>query len=294
MPVLNVTTIADPTLWTVTILGVLALLAVDFLLTRRPHEVSIGEAIRWSVFYIALPLAFGVWVWLTHGSQIGLEYYTGYLVEKSLSVDNLFVFILILSAFAVPRELQQRTLLIGIIGALIMRAAFIAVGAVLIAQFTWMFLIFGAVLLVTAWGVLRDARHGGHSMDVQELRLVKLVRRWFPVTEDYHGPRLSVRIDGRRALTPLALVVIAILGVLKAGGAYVPVDPAYPPARLAFMLDEIRQGLAGAAPVLITTPTAEAPADTLAARAVATAATSDRVTERRCFVIDEAPWAGRV
>ncbi|HSN44078.1 MAG TPA: TerC/Alx family metal homeostasis membrane protein [Propionibacteriaceae bacterium] len=212
MPVLSVTTIADPTLWTVTILGVLALLGVDFLLTRRPHEVSIGEAIRWSAFYVALPLAFGVWVWMTHGSQIGLEYYTGYLVEKSLSVDNLFVFILILSAFAVPRQLQQRTLLIGIIGALVMRAAFIAVGAVLIAQFTWMFLIFGAVLLVTAWGVLRDARHGGHSMDVQELRLVKLVRRWFPVTEDYHGPRLSVRIDGRRALTPLALVVIAILG----------------------------------------------------------------------------------
>ena len=210
--VLTVATIADPTLWLITLGAILALLVFDFLLTRRPHEVSMREAVGWSIFYVALPLAFGVWVWNAHGSQTGLEFYTGYLVEKSLSVDNLFVFILILSSFAVPRQLQQRVLLIGIVGALIMRAAFIAVGAVLIERFTWMFLVFGAVLLVTAWGVLRDARKGGHSLDVQELRLVRLVRRWFPVVPDYRGTHLVVREGAGRALTPLALVVLAILG----------------------------------------------------------------------------------
>jgi TerC family integral membrane protein len=205
-------TIADPTLWVLTVAGVLALLALDFLITRRPHEVSMREAVAWSAFYVALPVTFGVWVWQAHGPQTGLEYYTGYLVEKSLSVDNLFIFILILGAFAVPRALQQRVLLIGIAGALVMRAVFIALGAALISRFAWMFLIFGAILLVTAWGVLRDARHGGHAVDVEELRIVKLARRLYPVTDDYHGTRMSIVRAGQRALTPLALVVLAILG----------------------------------------------------------------------------------
>ena len=170
------------------------------------------EAVAWSAFYVALPVTFGVWVWQAHGPQTGLEYYTGYLVEKSLSVDNLFIFILILGAFAVPRALQQRVLLIGIAGALVMRAVFIALGAALISRFAWMFLIFGAILLVTAWGVLRDARHGGHAVDVEELRIVKLARRLYPVTDDYHGTRMSIVRAGQRALTPLALVVLAILG----------------------------------------------------------------------------------
>jgi tellurite resistance protein TerC len=208
----TITTIADPSLWWLTIAGVVALLGLDFLITRRPHEVSLREAVGWSVFYIALPMAFGLWVWSAHGSEIGLQYYTGYLVEKSLSVDNLFIFILILTSFAVPRVLQQRVLLIGIVGALIMRGLFIALGAALIARFSWMFLIFGVVLLVTAWAVLRDARQGGHQVDVNELRIVRLARRWFPVTDDYQGTRMTVVESGRRALTPLALVVLAILG----------------------------------------------------------------------------------
>lgn len=216
MPTLSLSadlaTIATPTVWAVTIAGVIALLALDFALTRKPHEVSMREALGWSAFYVALPLAFGLWVWRGHGAEIGLEYYTGYLVEKSLSVDNLFVFILILSAFAVPRVLQQRVLLIGIIGALLMRAAFIALGAALIARFSWMFLIFGLILIVTAWGVLRDARKGGHTVDVEQLRIVRVARRFWPVTEGYEGTRFSVLRDGRRALTPFALVVLAILG----------------------------------------------------------------------------------
>ncbi len=151
-------------------------------------------------------------MWSQHGSQIGVEYYTGYLVEKSLSVDNLFIFILILTSFAVPRVLQQRVLLIGIVGALVMRGAFIAVGAALIARFSWMFLLFGAILLFTAWTVLRDARSGEHSVDVDELKIVRLARRLYPVTDDYRGTKMVVGERGHKALTPLALVVLAILG----------------------------------------------------------------------------------
>lgn len=207
----GITSIADLSLWSLTVGAIVLLLALDMILTRRPHEVSMREAIGWSAFYVSLPLAFGVWLWHAHGAQTGLEYYTGYLVEKSLSVDNLFIFILILSAFAVPRVLQQRVLLIGIVGALLMRSVFIALGAVLIARFSVVFLVFGAILLLTAWGVLRDARHGGHTVDVDQIRVVRLARRWFPVTTDYHGPRLRVFQDQRWVLTPLALVVLAIL-----------------------------------------------------------------------------------
>lgn len=205
-------TIASPGLWAWTLAGVAGLLLLDFLLTRRPHEVSMREALVWSAFYVAVPLTFGLWVWRTHGDEIGLQYYTGYLVEKSLSIDNLFIFILILTSFVVPRPLQQRVLLIGIIGALVMRGAFIAVGAALIANFAATFLVFGVILLVTAVGVLRQAREGGHGIDVDELRIVRLARRLWPVTEDYRGARLTVVEGGRRALTPMALVILAILG----------------------------------------------------------------------------------
>ncbi len=203
--------IATPTLWFVTIGAVVVLLALDFVLTRRPHEVSMKEALGWSAFYIALPLAFGGFIWAQYGGDRGLEYLTGYLVEKSLSVDNLFVFMLLLSAFAVPRALQQRVLLYGIIGALVLRGIFIALGAAALARFDWMFLVFGLVLVATAVKILRDALAGAsHDVHVDELRSVRLARRFFPVTPGYDGPRMFGRVDGRRALTPLALVVIAV------------------------------------------------------------------------------------
>jgi TerC family integral membrane protein len=208
----SLSTVGTPTLWLVTIGAVLVLLVLDFLITRKPHEVSMREAVGWSAFYVAVPLGFGVWVWSTYGRERGLEYYTGYLVEKSLSVDNLFVFIILLTAFAVPRPLQQRVLLIGVAGALVLRGIFIALGAELIVSFSWAFLLFGAVLLATAVKVLKDALGHHEGVDVASLRSVRLVRRFFPVTEDYHGTRLSVRRAGRRALTPMALVVVAILG----------------------------------------------------------------------------------
>ena len=205
--------LGTPTLWIATIAGIVALFVVDFVVTRRPHDPSMREAVGWSAFYISIPLAFGAWIWSAYGSQQGLEYYTGYLVEKSLSVDNLFVFIILLSAFAVPRELRQRVLLIGVAGALLLRGIFIALGAQLIASFSWTFLLFGAILLATAVKVGRDAlSHADHSIDVSELRSVRLLRRLYPVTDDYTGTRLTVRRDGRRMLTPLAVVAVAVLG----------------------------------------------------------------------------------
>jgi tellurite resistance protein TerC len=205
--------IGTPTLWTVTIAGVIGLLVLDFILTRKPHEVSMKEAVGWSAFYIALPLAFGVYIWADFGSGRGLEYLTGYLVEKSLSVDNLFVFMLLLSAFAVPRALQQRVLLYGIVGALILRGIFIALGAAALARFDWTFLVFGLILVVTAVKILRDTLKGSdHAVDVDKMRSVRLLRRLFPVTPDYEGPHMLGRVDGRRALTPFAIVVVAVLG----------------------------------------------------------------------------------
>lgn len=211
--ILALDSVGTPTLWAVTIGGVLALLVLDFLITRRPHEVSLREAVGWSIFYIALPLAFAVFVWLRYDSERGLEYLTGYLVEKSLSVDNLFVFMLLLAAFAVPAVLAQRVLLYGIAGALVLRGVFIAVGAAALETLDWAFLLFAAILIATAGKLLRDALAGhDQQVDISAMRSVRLLRRLMPVTDDYHGPALTTRIGGRRALTPLALVVVAVLG----------------------------------------------------------------------------------
>jgi tellurite resistance protein TerC len=203
--------VGTPALWAGVIGAVVVLLVVDFLLTRRPHEVSMKEAVGWSAFYVALPLAFGGYIWAAFGTDRGIEYLTGYLVEKSLSVDNLFVFMLLLSAFAVPAALQQRVLLYGIVGALVLRAVFIALGAAALAAFDWMFLVFGLVLVATAVKILRDAMSGhDQEIDVDRMRSVRLVRRFLPVTPEYDGPRMLSRVDGRRALTPLAIVVVAV------------------------------------------------------------------------------------
>ncbi|MEP6854727.1 MAG: TerC family protein [Pedococcus sp.] len=204
--------IGTPLLWAVSIGAVLALVVMDFLATRRPHEVSMKEALGWSAFYLALPVAFGGYLWSRHGSTIGVEYYTGYLVEKSLSVDNLFVFMLLLAAFAVPKELQQRVLLIGVVGALALRGVFIALGAQLLKTFDWTFLLFGLILLATGLKLLKDAVRGtDHEIDIDQMRTVRLLRRFMPVSEKYHCTAMTVRENGRRALTPLALVTVAIL-----------------------------------------------------------------------------------
>ncbi|WP_229074300.1 TerC/Alx family metal homeostasis membrane protein [Actinoplanes sp. DH11] len=187
------------------------LLAVDFAITRRPHDVAMREAVGWSLFYLALPAAFGVLVWQVYGRTPAMEFYTGYVVEKSLSVDNLFVFMLLLAAFAVPPALAQRVLLYGIVGALVLRAIFIAAGAAVLQTGAWAFLLFGAALLLTAAKVMRDAaRDEQYQVDIDNMRSVRLLRRFMPVTGQYHGGRLTVRENGRRTLTPLALVVVAV------------------------------------------------------------------------------------
>ncbi|MFJ1542020.1 TerC/Alx family metal homeostasis membrane protein [Micromonospora chalcea] len=208
----ELSSVGTPTLWAVTIVGVLVLLVLDFLVTRKPHEVSIREALGWSAFYIALPLAFGAWIWSRWGSQQGIEYLTGYLVEKSLSVDNLFVFMLLLAAFAVPSVLAQRVLLYGIAGALVLRGVFIALGAAALKTLDFAFLLFALILIATAVKLLRDALSGHEQeVDINKMRSVRLLRKVMPVVDEYHGTRMTIIQNGRRALTPFALVVVAVL-----------------------------------------------------------------------------------
>ncbi|GAA3990273.1 TerC family protein [Allokutzneria multivorans] len=198
-------------LWAVSVAVLLGLLVADFLVTRRPHEVSLREAVGWSAFYLALPLLFGLWLWSAFGGAPALDFITGFMVEKSLSADNLFVFMLLLTAFAVPAEVQQRVLLYGIAGALVLRAVFIAAGAALLQAGTWAFLVFGLILFLSAIKILRQALSGhAGEQDTSRMRSVRLLRRLMPVTEDYRGTRMVVRENGRRALTPLAVVVVAI------------------------------------------------------------------------------------
>lgn len=204
--------VGSPLLWTLTIGFVIVLMVGDFLLTRRPHEVTAREAGWWSLFYISIPLMFGGFIWARFGSERGTEYLAGYVVEKSLSVDNLFVFMLLLSAFAVPVALQQRVLLYGIIGALLLRGVFIALGAAALQSFSVTFLVFGIILLVTAVKVGRDAgQEGQHQVDPSRMRSVRLLKRFYPVTDGYRGTRMTTVEYGRRAVTPLAVVTIAVL-----------------------------------------------------------------------------------
>ncbi|GAB2909449.1 TerC/Alx family metal homeostasis membrane protein [Nonomuraea fastidiosa] len=205
-------TIATPALWSVTLAALMLLLALDLLLTRRREAESVRAAAGWSVFYLLLPVLFCCYLWAGHGGGVAVEFFTGFVVEKSLSVDNLFVFMLLLSAFAVPHALARQVLLYGIVGALVLRAVFIALGAAVLQSGTWAFLLFGGILILTAGKIVKDVVAGERQeVDVSSMRTVRLVRRFVPVTEDYRGSRLVVRENGRRALTPLALAAVAIL-----------------------------------------------------------------------------------
>ena len=195
------------TVWLVTIGAILAMIILDLVtVSSKPHEVKFKEATLWSIFYIAVAVGFGLWVQTQYGDPWGTEYFAGYLVEKSLSVDNLFVFAIILAQFAVPSIYQQRVLLIGVIVALVLRAIFIAIGAAVIA-FAFTFVIFGAILIWTGIGLMR---HWNEDPDPNENFLVKRVRKVTPITSEYHGTKLFVRIDGKRWATPMFLVMIAI------------------------------------------------------------------------------------
>lgn len=197
--------------WAVTIGLIVALLALDLIVAAaRPHKVGFTEATAWSLFYIGVAVAFGVWFAAAYGGDFGTQYFAGYIVEKSLSVDNLFVFVIIMTTFAVPEKHQHKVLTFGIVLALVMRAIFIAVGATLLSLFSFMFLVFGALLLFTA---IQLFRHRDEDPDVENNAVVKAARRFLPVTEEYHEGRLVTRIDGRRMVTPLFVVLIAIGGI---------------------------------------------------------------------------------
>jgi tellurite resistance protein TerC len=201
----NVTT----TVWLVTALVTVGFLMVDvFVIGRRPHEPSMRECGSYLAFYLGLAVLFGIGVWVTSGAQYGGEFFAGWLTEYSLSVDNLFIFIIIMSKFAVPRPLQQTALLIGIVLALILRAIFIGVGAAAIEQFSWVFYLFGLFLVWTAVSLAREADEEDAQYD--EPRLVTYVRRHFPVTDQWHGVSLVASENGKRMITPMLLVILAL------------------------------------------------------------------------------------
>jgi tellurite resistance protein TerC len=198
--------------WLATIAGFAALVAVDVWQARRPHAVGLAEAARWSAAYVGAAVLFGVGVWVFAGATPAMEFATGYLVEKTLSVDNLFVFALCLSAFAVPARNQPKVLLIGILAALGLRVLFIVAGAELLARFSVMFLLFGLLLIYTAVHLLRTH---GRAPNVRNTRLMRWARRHLPVAESgEHGDALVVRDVGRRyAVTGLGMAVLALLSV---------------------------------------------------------------------------------
>jgi tellurite resistance protein TerC len=194
--------------WAVTIGLVVVLLVVDLALAvARPHHVGFGEATIQSLFYIAVAVAYGIVFASIAGWGFGGQYFAGYIVEKSLSVDNLFVFVVIMTTFTVPDEHQQKVLIIGIVLALVLRVIFIALGAALLDAFSFMFLLFGLLLVGTA---IQLFRHRDQDPSVEDNALVTFARKRLPVTDEYDGGRFVTRVGGRRMVTPLFLVLVAI------------------------------------------------------------------------------------
>ncbi|MEU8437064.1 TerC/Alx family metal homeostasis membrane protein [Streptomyces sp. NPDC029216] len=203
------------TLWVLTIIGLGILIGADFFIGRKPHDVSIKEAGIWTVVWIVLAALFGLGLLFFGNAQASQEFFAGFITEKSLSVDNLFVFVLIMAKFSVPSHLQQRVLLVGVLIALVLRAIFIAAGAAIITTFSWVFYLFGAFLIYTAWKLIQEARKGEEAASPQEAefeenRLLKSIEKKFGVADRYHGTRLFLRTNGKRIMTPLMVVMLAI------------------------------------------------------------------------------------
>jgi tellurite resistance protein TerC len=200
--------VGTPALWIGFTAFVLVMLALDLgVFHREAHEVGFREALAWSVVWIALALAFNGWIFLRFGRARGLEFLTGYLIEKSLSVDNVFVFVILFSSFAVPKAYQHRVLFWGILGALVMRAGFIAAGAAILQRFHWVVYVFGAFLVLTGFRLLF---RGDAEVHPERNPLLRLFRRLMPAVSEYHGPRFTVMREGRRHATPLLVVLVAV------------------------------------------------------------------------------------
>ncbi|TDC67496.1 TerC family protein [Actinomadura sp. GC306] len=199
-----------PLVWALTITGILVVIAADLFLIHRndTREFTTRRAAFWSAVYIGLAVLFGIGVWVFAGPRYAGEYFGGFVTEKSLSVDNLFVFMVILTRFAVPKHAQHTVLMAGIVIALVLRGIFIAVGAAAISTFTWVFFIFGVFLLWTAVGMVRGA--GEDEGELKENALLRWARRVIPTADEYEGTRFVTRRDGVRMVTPLAIVMIAI------------------------------------------------------------------------------------
>jgi tellurite resistance protein TerC len=194
--------------WFVTIAAFLAVIAFDFyLVARNPRDPSMRESTIWVTVYVSLSIAFGLGVLAVAGPQYGGEFFAGWITEYSLSVDNLFVFVLIMSKFAVPRDYRQKVLLIGIVLALVLRGIFIALGAEAISRFDWMFYLFGAFLIWTAWKLIKEA---DGNEEFEENRLLRFVERVVPSTKEYNGAKMTTVVDGRRLVTPMLIVMVAI------------------------------------------------------------------------------------
>ena len=201
---------ATPAGWVATLSLIVGLVACDLWQgRRRPHAVGVREAAGWSVFYIAVAMLFGVAFAVVAGWDLGAQYFAGYVVEKSLSVDNLFVFVIIMGTFAVPAEQQSRLLMLGIVGALVLRGVFIALGAAMLDAFSFTYLLFGLVLAVTA---VQLFRHRNQDPSVTDNALVSATQRFLPLSDEYDGHRLMTRRGGRRVLTPLFVALVAIAG----------------------------------------------------------------------------------
>jgi tellurite resistance protein TerC len=199
----------SPFVWALTLVVLTAILVVDLVVVaRRPREPTLRESALWVTGYILLAVVFGLLISVGYGVTEGGKFFAGWLTEYSLSIDNLFVFVIIMSRFAVPRAYQQTGLMIGIVLALLMRAVFIALGAAIIARFSWVFYLFGGFLVYTAISLLG---HGGESTGaVKENVLIRWARRVLPVTEDFDRARLTTRRSGRRMVTPMLIVVVAL------------------------------------------------------------------------------------
>jgi tellurite resistance protein TerC len=195
--------------WTLTIIGIVGLLLFDFFFhVRKAHTPTLKESALWSSLYVGIAVLFGIGVWVFGGTTMGTEYFAGYVTEKALSVDNLFVFLIIMASFRVPRADQQKVLLFGIVFSLIARTAFIFLGAALINSFSWVFYIFGLILLITAGNLLKPESHDDESDGL----IVRLAKRFLPASSHYDGDKLFTIENGKRVLTPMLLVMVAIGG----------------------------------------------------------------------------------
>ncbi|WP_105969683.1 TerC family protein [Streptomyces geranii] len=198
------------TVWALTVVALCVLVAVDFFIGRKPHDVSLKEAGTWTVVWVVLACLFGLGLLIYGGTKPTGEFFAGYITEKSLSVDNLFVFVLIMGKFAVPSQYQQRVLMVGVLVALVLRAGFIAAGAAIISTFSWVFYIFGAFLIWTAWKLVQDAKKGSHEEEYEENKLLKMAEKRFGVADRYHGTKLFIVENGKRIMTPMMVVMLAI------------------------------------------------------------------------------------